>query len=203
MRSAAAGGSMFRFVVRVSPFLLVLALFSAPASADVFYVTLTNGTVIETAHQPQQANWDPNMVLLLTESGNWVGFPNEQITGIRAEDPTQGFGIRINDKAIALGVSPNDLPEAKGKDDVNQRFFDLANRMLDMAEQQQKYSVQQFVEPNQTQGIPSSFAGNGGGGAGVPNMGGLGGMQLSPELNQGGGQTGGEETPAVVPPANQ
>jgi hypothetical protein len=197
---------MFRFVVRVSPFLLVLALFSAPASADVFYVTLTNGTVIETAHQPQQANWDPNMVLLLTESGNWVGFPKEQITGIRAEDPTQGFGIRINDKAIALGVSPNDLPEAKGKDDVNQRFFDLANRMLDMAEQQQKYSVQQFVEPNQTQGIPSSFAGNSsGGGAGVPNMGGLGGMQLSPELNQGSGQTstgGTEETP-VVPPANQ
>lgn len=199
---------MFRFVVRVSPFLFALALIAAPASADVFFVTLTNGSVIETAHQPQQANWDPNMVLLLTESGNWVGFPKDQISGIRAEDPTQGFGIRINDKAIALGVSPNDLPEAKGKDDVNQRFFDLANRMLDMAEQQQKYSVQQFVEPNQTQGIPSSFAGNGGGGGGVPNMGGLGGgMQLSPELNQGSGQTpttgGSEETPAVVPPSNQ
>jgi hypothetical protein len=198
---------MFRFVVRVSPFLFALALFAAPASADVYYVTLSNGSVVETAHQPQQANWDPNMVLLLTETGNWVGFPKEQITGIRAEDPTQGFGIRINDKAIALGVSPNDLPEAKGKDDVNQRFFDLANRMLDMAEQQQHYSVQQFVEPNQTQGIPSSFAGNYSGGSNVPNLGGLGnGVQLSPELNQGGqaagGVSGAEEVP-TVPPSNQ
>jgi hypothetical protein len=198
---------MFRFVVRVSPLLFALALFAAPASADVYYVTLSNGSVVETAHQPQQANWDPNMVLLLTESGNWVGFPEEQITGIRVEDPTQGFGIRISDKAIALGVSPNDLPEAKGKDDVNQRFFDLANRMLDMAEQQQKYSVQQGVQTEQTQGIPSSFAGSYSGGSNLPNVGGLGGgMQLSPELNQGGqtGQTGGtEETPAVVPPSNQ
>jgi hypothetical protein len=196
---------MFRFVVRVSPFLFALALFAAPASADVYYVTLSNGSVVETAHQPQQANWDPNMVLLLTETGNWVGFPKEQITGIRTEDPTQGFGIRINDKAIALGVSPNDLPEAKGKDDVNQRFFDLANRMLDMAEQQQKYSVQQGVQTEHTQGIPSSFAGNSnGGGSNVPNLGGLGnGVQLSPELNQGGQTGGAEETPAVVPPSNQ
>jgi hypothetical protein len=193
---------MFRFVVRVSPFLFALALVAAPASADVFYVTLTNGTVIETAHQPQQANWDPNMVLLLTESGNWVGFPKDQITGIRAEDPTQGFGIRINDKAIALGVSPNDLPEAKGKDDVNQRFFDLANRMLDMADQQSHYSIQQGVQTEQTQGIPSSFSGNYSGGS---NLGGLGGgLPLSPELNQGSGQTGASDAaPAVVPPANQ
>src|SRR3954453_23953156 len=137
MRSAAAGGSMFRFVVRVSPFLFALALVAAPASADVFYVTLTNGSVVETAHQPQQANWDPNMVLLLTEMGNWVGFPKDQIVGIRSENPTQGFGIRINDKAIALGFSPNDLPESKGgKDDVNQRLLDITNRMLDMAERQ-------------------------------------------------------------------
>jgi len=198
---------MFRFVVRVSPFLFALALFAAPASADVYYVTLSNGSVVETAHQPQQANWDPNMVLLLTETGNWVGFPKEQITGIRAEDPTQGFGIRINDKAIALGVSPNDLPEAKGKDDVNQRFFDLANRMLDMAEQQQKYSIQQGVQTENTQGIPSSFSGNSSG-SGLPNVGGLGGgMQLSPELNQGGptagGVSGADEVPTVPPSNNQ
>jgi len=196
---------MLRFLARVSPLpLLALALFAAPASADVFYVTLTNGTVIETAHQPQQANWDPNLVLLLTETGNWVGFPKEQITGIRSEDPTQGFGIRINNKAIALGVSPNDLPEAKGKDDVNQRMYDLANRMLDMAEQQQHYSIQQGVQTEQSQGIPSSFAGNGGGGSGsLPNVGGFGGIQLSPEQTQGGQSGGTEETPVAPPPSNQ
>jgi len=57
---------MSRFLARVSPLLVALALLAVPASADVYYVTLTNGTVVETARQPQQASWDPNMVLLLT-----------------------------------------------------------------------------------------------------------------------------------------
>jgi len=110
---------MSRFLARVSPLLVALALLAVPASADVYYVTLTNGTVVETARQPQQASWDPNMVLLLTEVGNWVGFPKEEVQSVRAEDPTQGFGIRISDKAIALGRAPNDLPdETKTKQDL-------------------------------------------------------------------------------------
>src|SRR5262245_21288984 len=102
MRLAAGGTSMSRFQARLGLGMLVLAvaLLAAPASADVFYVTLTNGSVIETAHQAQQASWDPNMVLLLTESGNWVGFPQGEIQGIRADDPTQGYGVRISNKAI-------------------------------------------------------------------------------------------------------
>lgn len=177
---------MSRSLARIWPLLLGVALLAAPASADVFYVTLTNGTVLETAHQPQQASWDPNMVLLLSEVGNWIGYPQDQIESVRSEDPTQGFGIRISDKAIALGRSLNDLPEEeKGKpmDELNQRLFGLAERSLRMAEEQRTYSIQQFVEPGQTQGIPSSFGGNayGGGyntGAGIMGLPGLnsGGM---------------------------
>ncbi|HEY0512292.1 MAG TPA: hypothetical protein VGH73_10325 [Thermoanaerobaculia bacterium] len=190
---------MSRFLARVWPVLPALALFAAPALADVYFVTLTTGAVIETAHQPQQAGWDPNMVLLLTETGNWVGFPKGQIVGIRTEDPTQGFGIRINDKAIALGVSPNDLPDAKGKEDVNQRMYDIANKMLDMAEKRQNYTVQQFVEPSQSQGIPSSFGGlaTGGGGAGNNLGGSLGGMMPPPEA---GNNTPAPEAGSAPPP---
>ena len=44
-----------------------------PAGAEVFFVTLNNGTSIETAYQPQEASWDTGMVLLLTETGDLEG----------------------------------------------------------------------------------------------------------------------------------
>lgn len=180
---------MVRNLLRLSPVVLALALLAVPAYAEVFHVTLKNGTVIETASRPQQASWDSKMVLLLTDMGNWVGFSQDEIAGIRSEDPIQGFGIRINDKVVVLGLSPNDLPDAKGKDDVNSKFYDLANKMLDMQDKQNHYSIQQFVDPSQTQGIPSGFAGTSSNGfsgnalGGLPNTGISGG---EPSANEGG-----------------
>ena len=159
--------------------LLALALVAVPASADVFYVTLKNGTEVQTARQPQQASWDPNMVLLLTEVGNWVGFTKDEIQEIRAENPTEGYGVRISDTAIALGWAPNDLPEAGGKQDANQRMYDIAERMLDMAERQQHYSIQQGVQPEATQGIPAAFGGYTGGATT-----GFGSVPLEPSPNR-------------------
>ena|SRR5579872_422460 len=181
---------MVRNLLRLSPVVLALALLAVPAYAEVFHVTLKNGTVIETASRPQQASWDSKMVLLLTDMGNWVGFSQDEIAGIRSEDPIQGFGIRINDKVVILGLSPNDLPDAKGKDDVNSKFFDLANKMLDMQDKANHYSIQQFVDPSQTQGIPSGFAGTAGNGSGNTNA--LGGLPTfvgagsEPSANEGG-----------------
>jgi len=149
---------------RVGILLLSLALLALPAAADVFHVILKNGSEVLTTTQPQQASFDPNMVLLLTEVGNWVGFPKDEIDSIRAEDPTDGYGVRISDNVIALGWSPNDLPGADGKaPDVNDRFATIAERMLEAAEQQQHYSINQFVQPDETQGIPASFGGYSGG----------------------------------------
>jgi len=178
---------MVRNLLRLSPVVLAVALLAVPAYAEVFHVTLKNGTVIETASRPQQASWDSKMVLLLTDMGNWVGFSQDDIAGIRSEDPVQGFGIRINDKVVVLGLSPNDLPDAKGKDDVNSKFFDLANKMLDMQDKQNHYSIQQFVDPSQTQGIPSGFAGTSSNGfsgnalGGLPNPGISGGESSANE----------------------
>jgi hypothetical protein len=187
MRLVAAGGFMSRSMVRMWPLLLVAVLFAMPASAEVFRVTLTNGTVLETAYQPQQASWDPNMVLLLTEVGNWVGFQKDEIDTIKAEDPTQGFGIRISDKTIALGQSPNDLPEADatGKDQLADRALSLAERQLELAEKQQNYSVQQFVEPGQTQGIPIGAAGTGTAAPVIPQSGPAPSSSSSSDSNDG------------------
>src|ERR1700709_642417 len=161
---------MSRSLSRFGLSLVVLALLAVPASADVFFVTLTNGTVIETARQPQQASWDPNMVLLLTEVGNWVGFSKDEIKNVRSEDPQQGFGIKISDKAIALGRAPNDLPGAKTKqEEAADRYLEYANRLLDIMDHRANYSVRQFSEPNSSQGVPMSY------GVGFSAMGSLGG----------------------------
>ena len=91
---------------------LAVALFALPATAEVFHVTLVNGTTVDSSLQPQQASWDPNIVMLLTEVGNWVGFQKSEIADIKAVDPTAGFGVRISSTAIALGRFSNDLPES-------------------------------------------------------------------------------------------
>lgn len=163
----AGGFSMSRSRICLSLLVFALCVMPAvPASAEVFHVTLTNGSVIDTAYQPQQASWDPNMVLLLTDTGNWVGFNKDEIDNIRAEDPAQGFGVRISDKTIALGLSPNDLPapDESGRSPQqaeNDRFYALTERALALAEKQQNYSIQQGVSTEQTQGIPVSFGNSG------------------------------------------
>jgi len=178
---------MSRSLSRVGLVLVVLAALALPASADVYFVTLTNGTVVETARQPQQASWDPNMVLLLTEVGNWVGFPKEEVQSVRSEDPTQGFGIKISDKAIALGRAPNDLPGEKTKqEEAADRVLDYNNRMLDILSQRATYSVRQFAEPGSSQGVPTYGVGFSAMGA----LGGAGGGNINTPTNNDGVNTG-------------
>ena len=175
----------------IGPLALVAALFAVPATAEVFHVTLTNGTTVDSSVQPQQASWDPNMVMLMTEVGNWVGFQKNEIADIKAVDPTAGFGVRISNTAIALGRFSNDLPEsAKGTAGQENKYLDLATKALEAAEKQHHYSIQQFVEPSQTQGIPAAFAGYGGSPTGA--------LQGSP-----GPGPGASQPAAPAPPPNE
>jgi hypothetical protein len=178
---------MARSLVRVWPSLVVLALLASPATADIFYVTLNNGTVMESAYQPQESSWDSSMVLLLTEVGNWVGVPKDQIEKVESANQKSGFGVRINAFTVAIGWSPNDAedPEAQaaeGQQPVSaaearfQQAIQNLNQTISQVESQRQsqenYSVEQFVEPGQTQGIPSGLinpyaggTGNNGGGS--------------------------------------
>lgn len=178
---------------------LAIALLAVPATAEVFHVTLTNGTTVDSSVQPQQASWDPNMVMLMTDVGNWVGFSKDEIVDIKAVDPTAGFGVRISSTAIALGRFSNDLPEpgkGGGAGQDQDKYLSLATKALEAADRQQHYSVQQFVEPNQTQGIPAAFAGYGGGG----NVGGSAGAALQGSPGPG---TGASQPTAAAPPPNE
>jgi hypothetical protein len=162
---------MARSLVRVWPF-LALALLAAPAAADVFQVTLSNGTTVETVYQPQEASWDSSMVLLLTEVGNWIGVPKAEIESVHNATQKGGFGVRINPNTVAIGWSANDAEDpsavtAEGQppgselearfqqaiQNLNQAIEDVQSRQ----DAQQSYTMDQFVEPGQTQGIPGGL----------------------------------------------
>jgi len=155
---------MSRSLTRVWPLLVALALLALPAGAEIYTITLTNGTVVETAQQPQEATWDSNMVLFLTDVGNWVAVTKAEIESVRSETQRKGYGIRISDSTVAIGWAPNDLPTeeeaAQGRAGVD-RAADALDRMAAQAEQDRNYSINQFVEPDSTQGMPSRFVGGG------------------------------------------
>src|SRR5262245_21806760 len=70
---------MRRKLVPISLLLLLAVLAGVPATAEVFVVTLSNGTTVESGRQPEQSSWDPSTILILTEVGNWIGIQRSQI----------------------------------------------------------------------------------------------------------------------------
>jgi hypothetical protein len=139
----------------------LLALSALPASAEVYTVTLTNGSTVETQYQPQEAAFDKDLVLLLTEVGNWIGVRRDEIESVMSDAEESGFGKVIAKNTILLGWSANDAPDPNAPPAEGQRQdpgMSLAAQVLQNLQQQrqeqQSYTVQQFVQPNQTQGIP-------------------------------------------------
>jgi hypothetical protein len=156
---------MRRTLAHVSLALLACAV---PAGAEVFFVTLNNGTVFESAYQPQAASWDSSMVLLLTETGNWIGLPQADIREVRSESQIAGYGRAIDDNTFELGFAPNDAsdPDAKPPTSAEARAQMLEQMVmqqqqeLDQRTDQESYTVRQFVDPGELQGIPSRFIGD-------------------------------------------
>jgi hypothetical protein len=165
-------------LARFCPLLLALALLAVPAGADVYRVTLNNGQVFDTAYQPQEASWDASMVLFLTDQGNWIGLSKADIQQVENMEETSGFGVKIAANTYEVGISPNDLAQAEealaaaggaagagqGANAQVQMLQLMLQQQQAEAQQrqtQQNYSVKQFVEPSQTQGIPGSLIGTG------------------------------------------
>lgn len=146
----------------------LLAGAAVPASADVFHVKLKNGDVIDTLKQPEQSSWDAGVVLLLTEHGNWIGLEQAEIDAVVSETAASGFGIPINTTTVAIGWAPNDavdpnapLPEGSQQNNAGslaaQQSAAALQAMYQQQQAQSRYSIQQGVSTEQTQGIPSQF----------------------------------------------
>ena len=143
-----------------------------PAQADSL-ATAHDGTVLETRYQPQEASWDPTIVVFLSEVGNWIGIPKDMIATVVSDTEDLGFGTRIDSTTISLGNAPNDatIPEeeqvAAGQPAPGSPAAAAAaaqnalfERYLQQRAAEQSYTIEQFVEPTQTQGIPSRFVGS-------------------------------------------
>jgi hypothetical protein len=192
-------------MTRVWPSLLALLLLALPASAEVYYVTLQNGSVLETKYQPQEASWDDSVVLLMTEVGNWIGVAKNEIASVRSDAENRGFGKVIGTNTVLLGWAANDAADpnaaaaAGGRqgDPALQAMSEAIQGLYDQRSAQQNYTVQQFVQPNQMQGIPTGLVGVG---TGTP-IGGTGGFPTGPDGGLGGGAAGGTGPigPGVTP----
>jgi hypothetical protein len=136
------------------------ALAASPVQAEVYHVKLKNGTTIDTAYQPQQAPWEPNVVVLLTDAGNWVGVQQKDVDSVQTESQIRGYGIALNFNTVAIGWAPNDAVEPSAQNAQSATLQALQN-IYQQQQAESHYTVPQFVNAEQTQGIPASFIGGG------------------------------------------
>ena len=142
----------------------LLASFPMGAAAEVYSVTLTNGSVLETQYQPQEASFDKDMVLLLTEVGNWIGVRRDEIEAVVSDAESSGFGKVIGKNTVDLGWAANDAadPNAPGADKQDPGLSLAAQALQAVYQQRQaaeSYTIKQFVQPSETQGIPAGLIG--------------------------------------------
>lgn len=136
----------------------LLALTATPAGAEVFHVKMRNGSTIDTLYKPQQATFDPNVVIVLSDAGNWIGVNQREIESVISDSQIHGFGVALNFNTIAIGWAPNDAPEpsAQGAPSATQQAL---QNLFRQQQAQEHYTIPQFVSTEQTAGIPSRLVG--------------------------------------------
>lgn len=145
------------------PVILLIVVSALPVQAEVFHVKLRNGSVIDTLYQPQQATYDPNVVILLSDAGNWIGIDQRTIESVETESQIRGFGIALNFNTIAIGWAPNDAvdPATLQANPQAATLQALQNMYQQQQQEQAHYTIPQFVSTDETAGIPARLVGGG------------------------------------------
>ena len=131
----------------------VCALFAPAAEATVYSVALKNGTTFDTRYQPEEASWDPDKVVLMTEFGNRIALAASEIESVTVDSESRGFGHQLNNTTMALGWAPNDALDASSDEGKAALAADAAASAA-AANAPQVYNQQQFVEPGALTGLP-------------------------------------------------
>ena len=109
-------------------------------------VTMKNGTTFDTRYQPEEASWDPDKVVVMTEFGNRVALPAAEIESVAVDSESRGFGHQLNSTTMALGWAPNDALDLNSEEGKAALAADAAAQAA-AANAPQVYNQQQFVEP--------------------------------------------------------
>ncbi len=143
-------------VLLVAVALAAMSAFFAPAAeATVYTVTMKNGTTFDTRYQPEEASWDSNMVVLMTEFGNRIALPSVDIDSVTVDSESRGFGHQLNASTMALGWAPNDGLDMNSEEGKAFLAAEAAGAAAGAAGQAPPvYNQQQFIEPGQTTGLP-------------------------------------------------
>jgi|JI10StandDraft_1071094.scaffolds.fasta_scaffold74500_4 hypothetical protein len=137
----------------------VCALFAPAAEATVYTVALKNGTTFETRYQPEEASWDPEKVVLMTEYGNRISLAAADIESVTIDSESRGFGHQLNNTTMALGWAPNDALDANSEEGKAALALDAAAAAA-AAAAPPVYNQQQFVEPGALTGLPVWMTGS-------------------------------------------
>jgi hypothetical protein len=141
---------------------VAFVLVAGTAVAESYTVQLASGATLLTRHRPQEASWDRNMILVLTDVGNWIAVERGEIASIVSDLHNRGFAKRIDATTVVLGWSANDYDETTAA--ANAQSFGPPER---------SYDQQQFVDPEDVSGgfpayMPSYYSGTGGSGVFPP-----------------------------------
>jgi hypothetical protein len=140
-------------VVALPVLLLVGAFAALPVSAAVYTVTMKNGSTFDSRYQPEEASWDENMVVLLTEFGNRIALPAGEIDSVTVDSESRGFGHQINSTTMALGWAPNDAFDPSSPEGQAAMAAEAA-ASAGASQAPAVYNQQQFVEPGSLTGLP-------------------------------------------------
>jgi hypothetical protein len=128
--------------------LLALALASV-AAAGTYTVTLKNGTTFETRYKPVDADWDPSILMLSSDRGNWIALLKEDVVDITSSVEETGFGYQVNTTTIFVGWAPNEaMPEGDGEGGEGGGTGNPALDALPDPYAATDFSLEQFVDPS-------------------------------------------------------
>ncbi len=125
--------------LRLMVLTLVLATMATAAHAEFYTVTLTNGTTFETRYKPVPAEWDENVLIINTDTGNQVGLLAEEVADVASHAEVTGFGYQLNTTTLFVGWSPNDIDDV-GEDGEPMNLEEM------FPEPAASFTLEQFVD---------------------------------------------------------
>lgn len=166
---------------------LALGVVLAPVvSAETYTVKLASGGVLELRYPLQEASWDKDTLVYLSEGGNWVGVPRSEVVEIQIATEFKGQGQLLDSTTIFMGFAANDLPVPGDPREANS-----TERLLEVLQglgKTQNFNTEQFVEPDSAGGgIPLELTQPYSPQSGVPPIVPLGSALTAPAASPGSG----------------